>query len=127
MAVYYSAKVVESSKELSARERLMYKDTTTATKLDTILETTDSLEISPIGYVVLDIHNEKSETNKDFQNYVIIDSDGNRYVTGSPSFWKAFKEIWDEMEDEDEAYSIAIYKIDSKNYKGKKFLTCTIL
>ena len=66
--------------------------------------------------------------NKDYYNYVIIDKDGTKYVTGSPSFWSSFKEIWDEMREEsDEEFSISIYKVPSKNYNGKDFITCSII
>ena len=74
----------------------------------------------------LSIHNEKSD-NVDYENYVIIDKNGDKYVTGSASFWSSFMDIYNEMQGEEEAWSIKAYKLDSKNYKGKKFLTCSII
>ena len=59
--------------------------------------------------------------------YVIIDKNGDKYVTGSLSFWNSFMDIYTEMLGEDEEWSIKAYKLDSKNYKGKKFLTCSII
>ena len=35
--------------------------------------------------------------------------------------------IYDEMYGEEETWAIKAYKLDSKNYKGKKFLTCSII
>ena len=121
----YSVSVKESSKELTARERLMLKDLTNATKLDVACDTSD-ITITPVAYAVLSVHNEKSD-NKDYENYIIQDENGETYTTGSESFWTTFKDIWDEMKDEKEAWSIKIYKKASKNYTGKSFITCSIV
>lgn len=122
----YKVTIKESSKELTARERIMFKDTTNAVKLDEVANGEERLIIIPAAYVILNIHNEKSD-NVDYENYIIVDKDGTKYVTGSGSFISAFMEIWEEMKDEDEEYSIEVYKMDSKNYKGKQFLTCSIV
>lgn len=122
----YSVAIREVSKEMSARERIKLKDTTNAIKLDEATTGEAPLVIAPVAYAILDIHNEKSD-NVDYANYIIMDDAGNKYVTGSESFWTSFKEIWDEMENENESYEIEVYKVDSKNYKGKQFLTCSIV
>lgn len=121
----YSVVIKESSKELSAKERIAIKDTSNALKLDVECEE-DAVIIAPASFAILGIHNEKSD-NKDYENYVITDKDGTKYVTGSESFWNAFTSIWDEMDEEEEEWGIKAYKLDSKNYKGKKFLTCSII
>lgn len=122
----YSVKIVDSSRTLTARERIRMKDTTNAIKLDEVCAPDSPMVITPTGYAVLGIHNEASD-DVDYNNYVIEDESGNKYVTGSGSFWESFKEIWDEMSEEDEPYSIEVYKVESKNYKGKHFLTCSII
>lgn len=122
----YSVSIRECSTELTARERIKLKDTTNAIKLDEAASGETPLVIRPAAYAVLDIHNEKSD-NKDYPNYIIMDDAGNKYVTGSESFWTSFKEIFEEMQNENEAYEIEVYKVDSKNYKGKQFLTCSIV
>ena len=120
----YEVKIAGSSRDLTARERLMYKDTSNAVRLD---EATSkgTIVITPVAYAVLEIHNEKGD-DKDYNNYVVVDSEGNKYVTGSSSFWKAFEDIWDEMSSENEPFEIEIYRLESKNYKGKQFITCSI-
>lgn len=128
----YSAKIIETTHELSARERILMKDTTNAQKIDVVIDTCaengERLVINPVDYVILEIHNEKSKDRKDYKNYLIIDADGTKYVTGSPSFWASFKEIWDEMHAEsDEGFQIEVYKVPSKNYSGKDFITCSII
>lgn len=121
----YSTTIREVSRELTARERIKLKDTTNAIKLDEAANEAPFV-FTPVAYAILDIHNEKSD-NKDYPNYIIMDDAGNKYVTGSESFWNAFKEIWDEMVNEKEPYEIEVYKVDSKNYKGKQFITCSIV
>ena len=120
----YKVEIKESSKDLSARERISLKDTTNAIKLDEALAEGDVI-ITPVDYAILSIHNEKAE-DKDYENYIIVDKPGTKYVTGSSSFWSSFIEIYEEMKDEDEEYSILAYRVESKNYKGKYFLTCSI-
>lgn len=121
----YNVTIKETSKELSAKERIAIKDTSDAIKLDIACEG-DSVTFTPIAYAILSVHNEKSD-NVDYENYVITDSDNNKYVTGSNSFFSSFKNIWDEMENETEEWALKCYKLDSKNYNGKQFLTCSIV
>lgn len=122
----YEVKINSVSKELTARERVMLKDTRNAIKLDEAIKDTP-LVTSPAYYAVLDVHNEKSKGDKDFQNFIVVDTAGNKYVTGSASFFEAFTEIVEEMSGTGEEYEIEIYKLDSKNYKGKQFITCSIV
>ena len=92
----YEVTIKEASMELSAKERIRLKDTTNAIKLDTATDNAP-ITITPKAFAILSIHNEKSD-NVDYLNYIIVDKDGNKYVTGSDSFWSSFKSIWDEME-----------------------------
>lgn len=121
----YSVKITNASKELSAKERVALKDTTNAIALDEATQAGKVL-IEPDFYVELSVHNEKSE-DKDYTKYVIVDKSGNKYVTGSASFMSAFSDILDEMADSGEEYAIEVYRMPSKNYKGKEFLTCSIV
>ena len=121
----YSVEIKETSRELTSKQRITLKDTSDAIKLDTACDD-GAIIIEPVDYAILAIHNEKSD-NVDYENYVIIDTNGDKYVTGSASFWSSFMDIYDEMQGEDEAWSIKVYKLDSKNYKGKKFITCSII
>ena len=121
----YSVKIVNASKELSARDRVAVKDTTNAIALDDA--TKDSPLVIAIDYYVeLAVHNEKSE-DKDYKKYVVVDKSGNKFVTGSESFFTAMLEIMDEMTDSGEDFEIQVYRMPSKNYKGKEFLTCSIV
>ena len=120
----YSISIKETSKNLTAKERIAIKDTTSAIKLDEATQV-ESVLISPEMFAVLSIHNDKSD-NPDYENYIVVDKDGRKFVTGSQSFWTSFMDIWTEMENEDEDWSVLVYRHPSKNYKGKDFITCAI-
>lgn len=122
----YSVNILETSKELKAREKIAIKDTSNAKPLDEIVAVGFPVRIKPDWYAVLEIHNEKSE-DKDYKKYVIVDKDGEKYVTGSESFFTSFRDIFTDMIGEEEDYEIECYKMESKNYKGKHFLTCSIV
>lgn len=124
----YKARVAVVSKDLSATERIKFKDTSDAVGIDLALKDLESLTVTIDYYGVLDIHNEKAEDNKDYKNYVFVTTDGEKYVTGSESLWTSFTDIADELTDEgmDEFPPIKFYKKESKNYKGKYFLTCSL-
>lgn len=121
----YEVKIRSTSKELSAKDRIKIKDTTNAIHLDDATAE-GAIILSPDYYAVLDIHNEKSE-DKDYTQIVLVDVAGNKYVTGSTSFLTAFENIASEMADIDEEYQIEVYRRESKNYKGKSFITCSIV
>lgn len=121
----YEVKISETSRDLTAKERIKYKDTTNAVAIDEATQG-GNLVITPDFFVILSVHNEKSD-DKDYVKYLIVDKAGTKYVTGSESFFTAFRDIYDEMRDTNEEYDIEIYRLPSKNYKGKEFITCSIL
>lgn len=123
--VGYNVTISIASRELSARERIAIKDFSNAIPLDEATKD-GKLVINPVDYAVLDVHNEKSD-NKDYKKYIVIDAGGTKYVTGSENFFDSFMEIMEEMSGEDEEFSIEVYQMESKNYKGKSFITCSIL
>lgn len=120
----YSVDIVESNKQLTAKERIKVKDTTSAIRLDEATQY-EAIDINPDTYAVLHVHNENSD-NTDYTTYIVIDKDGTKYATGSESFWSSFMNIYEEMDGEQEEWGIKVYRAPSKNYKGKDFITCTI-
>ena len=125
----YSVSIRETSKQLSAKERIKVKDTTQAISLDDVTQQGDFI-LCPDAYVILDVHNEKAKegNSKDYVKYIVIDKAGAAYTTGSESFFTSLKSIMEEMEAEapGEEYSVTVYRRESKNYKGKTFITCGI-
>lgn len=124
----YSVKVVESSKELTKKETVMFKDLSDAVNLSEFIDENDGAVMVDVeSWVILDIHNEKAKDgqDKDYTNYVVVDKNGTRYYTGSESFWGSFNDIWCEMSDSTEEWSLKVYK---KQSKGKKdFITCSVM
>lgn len=122
----FKTTVKESSRQLSAKEKVKLKDVSSAIKLDEAVTPEEALTIDVVDYAIIAVHNEKSE-NTDYDVYIFIDDLGQTYVTGSDSLFRSFKDIWDDMEGEEEDWSLKIYKQESKNFRGKYFLTCTIV
>lgn len=124
----YSVKVVESSKELTKKETVMFKDLSDAVNLSEFIdEHGGAVMVDVESWVELAIHNEKAKDgqNKDYTNFLVVDKNGTRYYTGSESFWSSFKDIWCEMNDSTEEWSLKVYK---KQSKGKKdFITCSVM
>ena len=126
MDTTYKAMVEDASWTMTAREKLRYTDLTDAIQLDEATQSGDVI-IDVDKWAVINVHNEKSDT-VDYMKYVIIDKDEQVYVTGSESFWKSCVQIYEVMSEEGETtYSIKVYRRESKNYKGKDFLTCRII
>lgn len=136
----YSAVIEFASKTLTGKQKAMLKDTTNALSLDELTKSKPikdeagnqvglepcTVVIDPDFYVVLGVHNEKSK-DKDYKKYVIVDKSGTKYITGSESLMRSFKDILADMEGEDEEYGIEVYRMPSKNYAGRDFLTCSIV
>ena len=127
----YTSTVREVSKEISVKEKIMLKDTSNAISIDALTQeasfNNEKVLIDVDYYAILDIHNEKSD-NKDYINFIIVDKSGNKYVTGSESFITTFTDIYNEMKGAGgENITIEIYRKESKNYKGKDFITCSIV
>ena len=124
----YKAEIVESSKELTTREKIKFKDVSDAIKLD---DETQAIEGGKVlidfdFYVRVHVHNEKSE-NTDYDVTIYVDKNGNKYISGSESLFNQFIDIYDEMTEADEEdFQIIVYRKPSKNRSGKDFLTCTI-
>lgn len=123
----YKAVVARASKELSAKEKIMLKDMSDAVKLDDAVKE-QAIVVKPEFYAIINVHNEKSDT-KDYTKIVIVDGDsGIKYTTGSMPFITTFEDIMEEMEDAGETdFSLKVYAKESKNYKGKYFITCSII
>lgn len=127
----YRVTVAESSKELTVKEKIQMKDTTSAKSLDQLtLEAQQSgnkVIIDVDFWCKLDIYNEKSD-DKNYINFIVVDKGGNKYVTGSNSFITSFLNMATEMlEAGEDDFKIEVYRVQSKNYKGKDFITCSIL
>lgn len=127
----YKASVKECSKELTVKEKIALKDTSNAIGLDLLTQEAnfngEKVIIEVDYYATINIHNEKSD-NKDYINFIVVAKDGTKYVTGSQAFISAFEDIANELAEAGETdMTIEVYRKESKNYKGKDFITCSIV
>lgn len=126
----YKAKVADASRELTAKEKIMLKDTSNAFSLDELTQeaqfNNEKLILNIDYYVTIDVHNDKAD-DKDYQQFIIVDKDGKKYYTGSTSFINNFIDIFEELSEAGEEVTIEIYRKESKNYKGKEFITCSVV
>lgn len=127
----YKASVKECSKELTVKEKIALKDTSNAIGLDLLTQEAnfngEKVIIEVDYYATINIHNEKSD-NKDYINFIVVAKDGTKYVTGSQAFISAFEDIANELAEAGESdMAIEVYRKESKNYKGKDFITCSIV
>lgn len=126
----YKAKVREASRELTAKEKIMLKDTSNAISLDEMTQeaqfNNEKVVLNIDYYVTIDVHNDKAD-DKDYQQFILVDKDGKKYYTGSTSFINNFIDIFEELTEAGEEITIEIYRKESKNYKGKEFITCSVV
>ena len=123
----YSVTILESSKELTPKERVMYKDFSDAVKLDIGLESDEGIILYPDFYVLCKVDNDKARRDKEYFVLLVIDKAGTKYRTGSPTFIENFKAIYEDMKDVAEDWGIRVYGLPSKNFEGKSFLTCSVV
>lgn len=120
----YEVSIVETSMELTAKQRVSIKNTTGAIKLDEVVAPDAPIVFKPKFWAVLKIENEAS-SDKEYTQYIIGTEEGEKYLTGSETFFRSFKSIWDEMNGED--FDLKVFKLPSKNFVGRYFLTCDII
>lgn len=121
----YSAIVKESSRELTAKEKVMMKDTSDCVMLNDEAEK-GALLIDPEFWCTVAVHNEKSD-NKDYDVYIIVDKNGTKYKTSSENFMNSFEDIMADMTGSTEPFQIKVYVLPSKNRSGQTFLTCSLV
>lgn len=129
MRTEYSVNIVECTKELSVKEKIMLKDFGNAVALDRATAESDSPIVVEVDYFArMEVHNEKSRQDKDYQKIVICDTAGNKYITGSDSLYNSLCDIYEELfsAGENGPFTVEIYGKPSANYVGKTFLTCSL-
>lgn len=125
----YEVTIARASKELNAMERLALKDTTDSKSFDSAIPngTEGKITIIPTMWVELNVHNPYSKDNPDYTKFVVVTKDGTKYTTGSKSFIDSFLNIWTELSAEGiTEFNLNVFKVESKNYKGKAFITCAL-
>lgn len=120
----YTAEIVKCNRELSKKEKVMYKNASDCKRLDDETSKNGSVVITPELWMELSVHNDKAK-NPDYTQYIIVDKDGTSYLTGSENFYNNFISIAEEMEGEE--FEVEVYRKPSKNFSGKEFITCKLI
>lgn len=120
----FNIEIVKSNRDLTKREVLAMKDTSDALQIDEFVALADGDAIlTPTTWAMLHVTNDAAD-HGEYDKLVIIDG-ARKYVTGSATFINSFIDIANEMGSD--AYQIKCFARESKNYKGKHFLKCTIV
>ena len=131
MRTDFNTKIVSSSRELTAKERITLKDFNDCTGLDSVVSNEQGIEINPDAIVEVQVHNERAKDDKDYTTIIILDKSGVKYSTSSNSLRDSIADIMEELKElseEDKAdLKIKVFKKPSKNYAGKYFLTATVI
>ena len=123
----YTAKVTETMQDLTAREKIALKDFESCAKLNDIIKD-EALTLSIANVVKVEVHNEHSKQNTDYNVFIVVTSDGKKYRTGSESFYESYCDIIDELNDAGEdtsAVDFKLYKVKSNNFDGD-FIKCAL-
>lgn len=123
----YSVAITEASSEFRGKKLLKVTDMAASIPLNKAVTQEQGLILKVSDYAVVDIHNDSAKGDKDYKQYVLIDTAGDTYRTGSAAFYRSFKTIWDAMCDSDEEWELKIYKVPSKNYTDKDVILCTVI
>ena len=125
----FTVTITESSREFKGKEAIKLKDTGDAIRLNKAVdENGGQVVFTPEAWAVLNIENDNAKEGQDSEyiNYIVLDTEGNKYITGSLSFFQSLKDILDEMEGVDEDFEVKVYKVPSNNFSGD-FLKCSIV
>lgn len=129
MSKDYSVTIREASKDMTAKERIMLKDTSNAVSIDALTTEQGNFIIEFAYYAILDVHNEHADNNTDYTKVVVVDKAGTKYVTGSEAFIRNLVDIVAEMTEagEQDNIRLEVFRKESNNYKGKTFISVALI
>lgn len=125
----YQSNVTWSTRELTKLEKLMFQQSPDSISLD--LLTKEGPAVIQVDYaLVLEIHNERNNGDKDYTTTYVAATDGQIYKTSSESFTNNLQDIADtfseELESGDPFPPIKVFQKPSKTRQGVTFITCTV-
>ena len=131
----YKVNIIDASRELSKREKLMFTDFAKSISLNDESKGGEKLIITPAAWAMVHVINPLAKSDKatgekrdEYDVFVVQDENGALYSTSSKPFVESFMRIWSVMKDdaEPEDFDIEVYRVASQNNSGD-FLTCTIV
>ena len=126
----YEVKILTTTKELTARQKISITDLASATQLDEILtDEVNTVDIALDYFVLLAIHNEKSKDKVDYQKIILVTETGERICTGSEHLIAKILDIYNILNSADDFKDVTLKLVskESNNYKGKRFYTCALI
>lgn len=125
----YQSNVTWATRELTKLEKLMFQQSPDSISLD--LLTKDGPAVIQVDYaLVLDIHNERNNGDKDYSTTYVAATDGNIYKTSSESFTNNLYYIAETFSEElgsgEPFPTIKVFQKPSKTRQGVSFITCTV-
>lgn len=128
----YKAEVTYSTRELTAREKIKFKDTTSAIALDDVVTVDKPIELTIDTVVKISVENGaiKGDDGKDKEYDVLVftTDTGDVYKTSSPSFETSIIDIFNELQElnDTDPVTVRIFKKPSKNFNGE-FISCSLV
>ena len=116
----YNSKVVFSYKEISARQKLSYKDFEAAEKLNALVTADTKFPMTITNVLEIEVHNEHSKQNKDYSVYLFVTPD-TVYRSGSETLFNSVCDglsDLDEIGENTEKVDFVVYRVKSNNYDG---------
>lgn len=118
--------VSKSLKDLTKKAVIQLKDLSDAVKLDNATQENGTVMIYNVQNIVtVDLVSDDPDNPQEYTKTVVIDSEGNRFVTGSDAFARRAWNIAEEMDGDD--FGLKVYRRPSKNYAGREFLSCSVI
>lgn len=124
----YRTEITSSSRTFTGKERVKMKDLSLAAGIDATVTPDQPFQLHVADWAVVHVENDRAKdgNSKAYDTLILIDNEGRKFNSGSPSLMESFLDIWEEMSGEDEDYDIIIYQRPSRNRPDKYFLTCSI-
>lgn len=128
----YKAEVTYSTRELTAREKIKFKDTTSAIALDDVVTVDKPIELTIDTVVKISVENGAIKgddgNDKEYDVLVFTTDTGDVYKTSSPSFETSIIDIFDELQElnDTDPVTVRIFKKPSKNFNGE-FIICSLV
>ena len=128
----YKAEVTYSTRELTAREKIKFKDTTSAIALDDVVTVDKPIELTIDTVVKISVENGAIKgddgMDKEYDVLVFTTDIGDVYKTSSPSFETSIIDIFNELQElnDTDPVTVRIFKKPSKNFNGE-FISCSLV
>lgn len=123
----FKATITSSLKELTAREKVKFSDFSNSESIDTLSQQS-TVQFIVDNVITLKVENDKSE-NGEYDVYLFVTPSGSVLHTSSRNFYDSVMSIIETLHqnNDNEPIEIEVVRKDSKNFKGKQFITAVLV